>query len=162
MHFFPFSRFINYNCASQCNKSSTLHCRFDFDWSSDFFPLPKIMASRMVTSYGPQAAQAKWRIASRVISRFDPNTTSSWWRTWTSRGAHSSRSWTSSSLVLLYFSKLSHLGDLVASRPRFWWWTWNLLWRLLQNQIHFHLCMVFSSRRWTLSLVERSYPLITF
>jgi hypothetical protein len=39
------------------------------------------------------------------------------------RGACSSWSWTPLSLVLSYFSKLSHLGDFVASRPCFWWRT---------------------------------------
>ncbi len=34
------------------------HYQFDFDRNTDFFPFLKIMASRMVTSYGPQAAQA--------------------------------------------------------------------------------------------------------
>ncbi len=36
---------------------SHLHCRFDFVWRSDFFPLLEIMASHMVTSYEPQVAQ---------------------------------------------------------------------------------------------------------
>ncbi len=36
---------------------SHLHCRFDFDRRYDLFPFLEIMASRMVTSYGPQAAQ---------------------------------------------------------------------------------------------------------
>jgi hypothetical protein len=36
---------------------SHFHCQFDFDSRSDFFPLLEIMASRMVTSYGPQVAQ---------------------------------------------------------------------------------------------------------
>jgi hypothetical protein len=37
---------------------SHLHCRLDFVSRSDFFPLLEIMVSRMVTSYGSQAAQA--------------------------------------------------------------------------------------------------------
>jgi hypothetical protein len=37
---------------------SHFHCRFDFDWRSDLFPLLEIMALRMVTSYEPQIAQA--------------------------------------------------------------------------------------------------------
>ncbi len=37
---------------------SHLHCWFDFYWRSDFFPLLGFVASRTVTSYGPQAAQA--------------------------------------------------------------------------------------------------------
>jgi hypothetical protein len=59
------------------------------------------------------------------------------------------------SLVLSYFFELSYFGDLVVSQPRFWWRTWNRLWRLLRNWRYFYLCMVFSSRRWTLSLVAR-------
>jgi hypothetical protein len=65
------------------------------------------------------------------------------------------------SLVLPYFAKLPHPGDLVTSRPRFRWWTWNCLWRLLWNRRHFYLHMVFSSRRWTLSLVVRPDSLTT-
>jgi hypothetical protein len=65
-------------------------------------------------------------------------------------------SWTPSSLVLSYFSELSHFGDLVVSQPCFWWRTWNRLWRFLQNWRYFYLCMVFSSWRWTLLLVARS------
>ncbi len=55
----------------------------------------------------------------RVIFRFDLNVASLWWRTRTSRGARSSWSWTPSSLVLLYFTKLPHPGDLVTSQPAF-------------------------------------------
>jgi hypothetical protein len=65
------------------------------------------------------------------------------------------------SLVLLYFVKLPHPGDLATSWPHFRWWTRNCLWKLLWNWRHFYLCLVFSSRRWTLSLVTRSYSLIT-
>jgi hypothetical protein len=74
---------------------------------------------------------SEWRITFGIISRFDPNATSSWWKTWTSRGACSSWSRTPSHLILLYFSKFSHLSDLIASQPRFWWRIWNCLWRLL-------------------------------
>jgi hypothetical protein len=35
-----------------------LHCRFDFDWSTDLFPFLEIMVSCMVTFYGPQVTQA--------------------------------------------------------------------------------------------------------
>ncbi len=41
---------------------SHLHCRFDFDKRSDLFPLLEIMALRMLTSYGPQAAQANEKL----------------------------------------------------------------------------------------------------
>jgi hypothetical protein len=62
---------------------------------------------------------SEWRIGSKVISKFDTDTASSWWRSQTSRGVRLSWSWTPSSLVLLHFFKLSHLGDLVTSRPAF-------------------------------------------
>ncbi len=96
---------------------------------------------------------SEWRINFEVIFRFDVDITSSWWRPWTAKGACPSWSRSSSSLVLSHFSELSHLGDFVTSWPRFWWWTWNRLWRLLWDWRHLHLCMVFNSRHWTLSLV---------
>jgi hypothetical protein len=155
-HFFSFLRSINYACASQFDESSTptLSIRF---WLKLWFLLSP-------WNYGVAHGhhlRAPSRISERrtafgVISRFDPNIASSWWRTWNSRGARSSWSWTSSSLVLLYFSEFSHLGDLVASRPRFRWRTWNRMWRLLRHQRHFYLRMVFSSWRWTLPLVAWS------
>jgi hypothetical protein len=64
-------------------------------------------------------------------------------------------------LVLSYFAKLPHPGDLIISWPRFWWRTWNYLRRLLWNRRHFYLRLVFSSRRWTLSLVARFDSSIT-
>jgi len=102
------------------------------------------------------------RTASKVVSRFYPNIASSKWRTRTSRNACSSWSRTSLSLVLWYFSKLPHHGDLAASRPRFWWWIQDRLWRLLRNWRYFYLCMVFSSRcwyyRWLRGLIRRLPP----
>jgi hypothetical protein len=99
---------------------------------------------------------SKWRTPFGVIFRFDLNAASSWRRTRTSRSARSSWSRTPSSLVLSYFAKLPHPGDLVTSRPCFQWRTRNCLWRLLWNRIYFYFRLVFSSRRWTLSLVARS------
>ncbi len=55
---FPFLRSINYNCAPQCNKSSTPSLSPWFWLKIWPFPFLEIMALRMVTSYGPQAAQA--------------------------------------------------------------------------------------------------------
>jgi hypothetical protein len=132
-HFLPFPWSINYNYASQCNKSSTPSLSIWF-WL-------KIWFFSSLWNYGvahghilwAPSRTSEWRTASEVISRFDPNPTSSWWKTWTSKGARSSWSWTPLSLVLSYFSELSHPGDLVASRPRFWKLTWNRLWRLLWN-----------------------------
>ncbi len=122
-HLFPFPWSINYDYASQCNKSSTPSLSIWFWLKLWFFSSP--------WSYGvvhghilwASSRISKWRIASKVISSFDPNATSSWWRTWNSRSVHSSWSWTFSGLVLSYFSKFLHLGDLVTSRPHIWWQT---------------------------------------
>jgi hypothetical protein len=54
---FPFLRSINYNCAPQCNKSSTPSLSPWFWLKIWPFLFLEIMASRMVTSYGPQATQ---------------------------------------------------------------------------------------------------------
>jgi hypothetical protein len=61
----------------------------------------------------------KWRTTSEVISRFDPNTASSWRKTRTSRGARLSSGWTPSSLVLSYFTELLHLVILLQIDPVF-------------------------------------------
>jgi hypothetical protein len=58
MHFLPFPWSINYDYTFQYNKSSTPLLSIWFDWSFDSFPFLEIMASRIVTFYGPQAAQA--------------------------------------------------------------------------------------------------------
>jgi hypothetical protein len=55
---FPFLRSINYNCAPQCNKSSTPSLLIWFWLKIWPFPFLEIMASCMVTSYGSQVAQA--------------------------------------------------------------------------------------------------------
>jgi len=131
--FLLFIRSINYNYASQCNKSFTPSFLIWF-WL-------KIWPFSFPWNYGvahghilrAPSRTSKWRTAFGVISRSDPNVASSWWRTWTSKGARSFWSWTPSSLVLSYFSKFLHPGDLVVSWPRFWWRTWNRLWRLLRN-----------------------------
>jgi hypothetical protein len=99
---------------------------------------------------------SKWRTDIEIIFGFYVDTTSSRWRPHTARGVRSSLSRSPSSLVLSHFSKLSHPGDFAISRPCFRWRTWNYMWRLLRNQRHFHLRLVFSSWRWTLSLVARS------
>ncbi len=117
MHFFIFLWSINYDFASQCNKSYTPSLSIWF-WL-------KIWLSCSPYDYGVahghilQALShtSEWRIASGVILRFDLNVTSLWWRTRTFRGVHSSWSWTPSSMVLSYFSKLSHPCDFVANWP---------------------------------------------
>ncbi len=138
-----------------------LHCRFDFGWRFDLFSSPQHYGIAHGHILRAPSCTSKWKTAFRNIPRFDSDTTSLWWKTQTSRGVCSSKSQTPLSLVLSYFSKLSHPGDFAASQPRFWWWIWNRLWRLLQNWWHFYLCMVFSSRRWTLSLVAQTDSSIT-
>ncbi len=152
MPFLPIPWPINYNHASQCNKSST-HPLSIWLWSKIYFPFLEFMASRMTTSYRLQVAQVNEKLPSGVILRFDVDATFWWWRSRIVRNAPSSWNWTPLSLVLSHFSELPHLGDFVTSRPCFWWWTWNCLRRFLQNWKHFHLRMVFNSRCWTLSLV---------
>ncbi len=56
-NFLPFPWFINYNCASPCNKSSTPSLSIWFWFWFYFFHLLEIMASHMVTSYRPQVVQ---------------------------------------------------------------------------------------------------------
>jgi hypothetical protein len=133
LHFFLFPRSINYDFASQCNKSSTPSLSIWFWLKILFLSSPwnyGVMHGHILRA---PSRTSEWRTASRIISRFDPNITSSWWRTWTSRGACSFWSWTPSNLVLSYFFEFSHPGDLVANRPCFWWQTWNRMWRMLQN-----------------------------
>jgi hypothetical protein len=122
-----------------------------FCWRSFLFSL-KLWCRALSHLTGPKPHK---RMKNRLRNhfRFDPNVTSLRRRTRTSRGARSFWSWTPSSLVLSYFAELLHLGDLVTSRPYFRWRTWNYLWKLLQNQRHFYVHLVFSSRCWTLSLV---------
>jgi hypothetical protein len=152
-HVLPDPQSINYDCTFQCNKSFTpslsiwfwlKHCFLSFPWNYGV-----VHGHHLRTP----SRTSKWRTTFGVTSGFNLNVTSSWWRTWNSKGACLSWRWTPSSLILSYFFELSHLGDLVASWPYFWWRTWNRLWRLLWNWKYSYLCMVFSSRHWTLSLV---------
>jgi hypothetical protein len=118
-HFLPFPRSINYDCAFQCNKSSTpslsiwlwlKHWFLSFPWNYGVTH-DHLLRALIRTS--------EWRTASGIIYGLNFNVASSWWKTWNSRSSRSSWSWTPSSPVLSYFSKLSHLGDLVVSRPHF-------------------------------------------
>jgi hypothetical protein len=151
--FLPFLQSINYECASRRTKSFTSSLLIKFCLKIWFFSFPWNHGVAHGHILQTPSYLSEWRTASGVISRFDLNTSSSWWRTRTLRSARLSWSWPLSSLVLSYFSEFSHLGDLVVSRPRFWWRTWNCLRRLLRNRRYFYLCMVFNSWRWTLSLV---------
>jgi hypothetical protein len=130
-----------------------LHCQFDF--VEDLSSLPWKYGVAHDHILRASSCTNGCRTAFGVIFRSNPNVASSRWRTQTSRSARSSRSWTPSSLVLSYFAKLPHLGDLITSWPRFWWQTRNCLQRLLWNRRHFYLRLVLSSQRWTLSLVAR-------
>jgi hypothetical protein len=130
-----------------------LHCQFDFDWSSDFFSPLEIMASRMATIYGPQTAQANEKPPSE--SSLDLTQHLMMKNLKFERCALVLKLNLLEPSTIVFFRTLSHLGDLAVSRPRFWWQTWNHLWRLLRHRRYFYLCMVFSSWRWTLPLVAR-------
>jgi hypothetical protein len=58
MHFIFFPWLINYDYVFWCNKSSTHSLLIWFWFWFNFSPFFEIMASRMVTSYGPQTL--KW------------------------------------------------------------------------------------------------------
>jgi hypothetical protein len=131
--FLPFPRSINYECASRRTKSFTPSLSIRFCLKIWLFSFPWNHGVAHGHILRAPSRSSKRRTTFEVISRFDLNAASSWWRTLTSRSAHSSWSWTPSSLVLSYFSELSHFGDLVASWPCFWWRTWNRLWRFLRN-----------------------------
>jgi hypothetical protein len=100
MHFLPFPWPINYDRASWCNKSSTPSLPIWF-WLKIYFPFLEIMASDMATSYGASSCTSEWRTTSKVISKFDIDVASSWWRSQTSKGVRSSWNWTPLNLVLL-------------------------------------------------------------
>ncbi len=119
--FFHFFRSINYDCTSQCNKSFTPSLSIWF-WLK-IWPFSSPWNYGVVHGHILRAPSrtSEWRTASGIISKSDLNIASSRWKTRTSKGACSSWNWTPSSLVLSYFSELSHSGDLVASRPCFWW-----------------------------------------
>jgi hypothetical protein len=112
--FFPFLWSINYDRAFWCNKSFTPSFSIWFCLKIWFLFLS--LQSWFVHGHmlwAPSRTSER-RTASKLISRFNPNAASSWWRTRTLRNTHSSWSLTPSSLVLSYFSKLSHFGDLIA------------------------------------------------
>ncbi len=133
-----------------------------FDLVEDLFSFPwNYGVAHGHFLWAPSRA-SEWRVSPGIIFRFDVDVTSSWWKPFTTKGARSSWSRSPWSLVLSHFSKLSHPGDFVTSRPCFWWWTWNRLWRLLQDWKYLHLCLVFSFWCWTLSLVVWSNSSTTF
>jgi hypothetical protein len=65
-HFLIFPWPTNYNCASWCNKSFT-HSLLIWFWLKIYFPFLEIMASRMVTSYEPQATQVNEESAPKLF-----------------------------------------------------------------------------------------------
>ncbi len=117
--FFLFLWFINYDYTPQCNKSFTPSLSIWFWLKIWHFSSPWNYG--VVHGHILRAPNriGEWRTVSEIISKFDPNIASSRWRTRTSRGACLSWNWTPSSLILSYFSELSHSSDLIASRPRF-------------------------------------------
>jgi hypothetical protein len=115
--FFPFPWPTNYNHASWCNKSST-HSSLIWFWLEIFFLSLNhgVMYDHVLWA---SSHTNEWRTALGVIFRFDVDVTSLWWKSQITRSAPSFWNWTPSSLVLSHFSKVPHLGDFVASRPRF-------------------------------------------
>ncbi len=138
------------------NVTSPPHIHYQFDFVKDLFSLPWNYGIAHGHFLWAPSHTSEWRTDIGIIFGFDVDVTSSWWRPYTARGARSSWSQSPSSLVLSHFSKLLHPGDFATSRPCFWWQTWNCMWRLLRDRRQVHLRLVFSSWRWTLSLVARS------
>ncbi len=116
--FLPFPWPINYNHAFQCTNFST-HSSSSWFWLKIFlFPWIHGIAHERILWASRHISE--WRIASKIIPKFDIDAPSLWWRSRTAKGVPLSWSRTLSNLVLSHFSKLSHLGDFVASQPCFW------------------------------------------
>jgi len=116
---FLFLWVIHYDYASRCNKSSTHSLLIWFWLKIWFFPFPWNYGVTHGHVLWASNRSNEWRATSGIIFKFDTNVASSWWISQTLRGVRSSWSWTPSSLVLSYFSKLTYPGDLVVSQPRF-------------------------------------------
>ncbi len=79
---------INYDCISWCHKSPNLHCRFDFVEDLSLFPWNYgVVHCHILRALN---RTNEWITAFGVIFKFDLNATSSWQKTWTLKGAHSS------------------------------------------------------------------------
>jgi hypothetical protein len=153
-HALPFPWPINYDHISWCHNYPHLHYRFDF--FEDFSSLAWNYGVVIVTFYGPQAAQVNE----------EPPSESSLDLTLTQHPCDEElklrKVWTYLEVEPLqvgYYCISSNSRTLVilfTNQPCFRWRTWNCLQRLLRNQRHFYLRLVFSSWRWTLSLVARS------
>ncbi len=85
-HFFLFLWSINYNYASQCNKSSTPSLSIWFWLKIWFFTFPWNYGVTHGHILWAPSRTSEWRTTFGVICRFNINATSLWWRSWTSRG----------------------------------------------------------------------------
>jgi hypothetical protein len=81
MHFLPFFWSINYNYVSQCNKSSTPSLLIWFWLKLWFLSSPWNYGVAHGHILWAPSCTNKWRTTSGIISGFDPNVTSLWWRT---------------------------------------------------------------------------------
>jgi hypothetical protein len=92
----------------------------------------------------------EWKIALRIVFKFNINLTPLWWRSWTIKSAPSFRSRTPSSLVLSNFSKFLYLGDFVVGQLHFWWWTWNCVQRFyeIENTSIFAWFLIFDTEHY--------------
>jgi hypothetical protein len=129
--FLPFPWPINCNHTSRCTKFST-HSLPSWFWSN-FFSFPWIHGVAHDHVLWALSHTSEWIIAPGVILRFHIDLTPSWWKSRITKDVPSSWSWTPLSLVLSHFFKLLYLGDFLAGRPCFWWWTWNCLRRFIWN-----------------------------
>ncbi len=121
------------------------HIHYRFDLVENIFFVPWNYGVAYGHVLWASNCASEWKASPGVIFKFDVDATSSRWRFQIAGGARLSLSRFPSSLVVLHLSELLCFSDFVASRPRFWWWTWNCLWRLLWNWRQFHLRMVFNS-----------------
>ncbi len=86
-HFIPCPWPINYDCASQCNKST--HSLSIWFWLKIwFFSFPWNYGVVHVHVLWALNLSSEWRTTSEVIFKFNTNASSSWWRPRTLRGAH--------------------------------------------------------------------------
>ncbi len=150
--FFRFPWPINYNHASRCNKSST-HPLSIWFWLKIYFSFPWIHGVAYDHVLWALSCTNEWIITSEIIFKFDIDVTFWWRRSWIMRSVPSSWSWTPLNLVSPHFFQTPAPWWFVTSWPHFWWWTWNYLQRFLWIWKNLHLCMVFNSQHWTLSLV---------
>ncbi len=80
-HLLPFIQFINYDCAFQCNKSSTPSLSIWFWLKLWFLSSPWSYGVAHGHVLRASSHTSEWRTAFGIISRFDPRVTFSWWKT---------------------------------------------------------------------------------